>query len=190
MTIPVKRDQYNLNPNRCLECGKEILCIPGKNLTEVKSKKFCNNSCAAKYNNARKKKKAYFCKSCGAVIGYGEKYDRRKFCDKCNPSNVDWSKVTLRDIRSPRTYQANSRVRKLAQQIYAKSNRPKQCINCGYFTHYEICHIKAISEFDLDTPISTINDINNLMALCPNCHWEFDNGFLTLEDIRGCSSEG
>jgi len=38
-----------------------------------------------------------------------------------------------------------------------------------------VCHIKAVSDFDENTPIVIINSIDNLMALCPNCHWEFDN---------------
>ena len=34
--------------------------------------------------------------------------------------------------------------------------------------------------FDKDTTLNEINDINNLMALCRNCHWEFDNGLISL----------
>ena len=52
----------------------------------------------------------------------------------------------------------------------------------GYDKHYEVCHIKAVSDFSEDTPITVINHIDNLVALCPNHHWEFDNGLL---DIAG-----
>lgn len=31
-----------------------------------------------------------------------------------------------------------------------------------------------------------INDIENLVALCPTHHWEQENGFLSLADLRGC----
>ena len=59
--------------------------------------------------------------------------------------------------------------------IYQNSNKPKQCICCNYDKHYEVAHIKAVSDFNDDTLISEINDIDNLIALCPNHHWEYDN---------------
>lgn len=51
----------------------------------------------------------------------------------------------------------------------------KSCEKCGYDKHVEACHIKPISSFSQDTLISIINDPNNIIALCPNCHWELDN---------------
>jgi 5-methylcytosine-specific restriction endonuclease McrA len=51
----------------------------------------------------------------------------------------------------------------------------KPCNNCGYDKHVEICHIKPISEFDVNTKIKEVNSPDNLVQLCPNCHWEFDN---------------
>ena len=52
---------------------------------------------------------------------------------------------------------------------------PKVCSKCGYDKHVECCHIKPISEFPLSTKISEVNSENNLILLCPNCHWEHDN---------------
>jgi hypothetical protein len=34
---------------------------------------------------------------------------------------------------------------------------------------------EPISSFADDTPIDVINAPDNLLALCPNCHWEFDH---------------
>ena len=45
----------------------------------------------------------------------------------------------------------------------------------NYDKHIEIAHIKAIKDFDPDTRLSQINDVSNLLPLCPNCHWEFDH---------------
>lgn len=45
----------------------------------------------------------------------------------------------------------------------------------------EICHIKPISEFSDDTLIAIINHPDNIVILCPNCHWEFDNGLLKID---------
>ena len=54
------------------------------------------------------------------------------------------------------------------------------CKKCGYNKHFEICHIKPIHTFDKNTLLTVINEPSNLTALCPNCHWEFDNGLLKL----------
>ena len=51
---------------------------------------------------------------------------------------------------------------------------------CGYDKHYEIAHIKPVSDFEDDALITEINSIDNLIALCPNHHWEFDNGLLNI----------
>ena len=51
---------------------------------------------------------------------------------------------------------------------------------CGYYKHIEICHIKPIRDFPLDTPILEVNDLSNLIGLCPTHHWEFDNGILKI----------
>ena len=127
-------------------------------------------------------KKAYYCKKCGELIGYGHKeYSRRNLCDKCQSNYVDWSAITYGEMTSKRKYQVNSRIRELARNLYSKSDKPKQCMKCGYDKHYEVCHIKGISTFSDDTPISEINNLDNLIALCPNCHWELDNGLLDLQ---------
>ena len=78
---------------------------------------------------------------------------------------------------------ARTAIRKVANNIFDEYNIPKKCIICGYDKHIEIAHIKAVSEFSDDTLISEINDINNLAPLCPNHHWEFDNGILSKDEI-------
>lgn len=45
-----------------------------------------------------------------------------------------------------------------------------------------MCHIRAVSDFSDDALISEINDISNLIALCPNHHYEYDAGILDLKN--------
>jgi hypothetical protein len=40
--------------------------------------------------------------------------------------------------------------------------------------------MRSLTSFPLDTPIAVVNDLDNLVGLCPNCHWEFDHGLLQL----------
>lgn len=75
---------------------------------------------------------------------------------------------------------ARTSIQKGARKIYFINNINPCCKICGYNNHIEVAHIKAVSEFTEDTPISVINSIENLIGLCPNHHWEYDNGILTI----------
>ncbi len=139
---------------------------------------FCSRSCAASFNNKkvpRKTKHLKYCKHCEKQI-----FGRRTTCDRCNPSYVDWSKVTLSEVKQKATFQYSARVRQLARKNYRQSDNPKACLICGYDKHVEVCHKRPINEFPDDTYISEINDPNNLIALCPTHHWELDHGHLTF----------
>jgi hypothetical protein len=141
--------------------------------------KYCSLKCCDRH------KKTYYCKACSKIshIGYS---NRKKYCSECNPihnkSLRDWSKTTIEQhFNNLPNFQANSRIRALARSIYKKSSKPKSCFNCGYSKFYEVCHIKPISSFDRSTSIAIVNDIDNLIALCPNCHWELDHKLLICE---------
>ena len=157
----------------CLQCG-----------TYTNNLKFCSSSCSAKYNNTRRKKKQYFCRDCGTLLGEGYVFKDRVVCEKCNKSYVDWSTITYGDMlnRYKQNRDAHAHIRDIARRVYRRSDKPQKCMNCGYDKHYEVCHIDAIESFALDTPMSVVNNIHNLVGLCPNCHWELDNGLLECKD--------
>lgn len=58
------------------------------------------------------------------------------------------------------------------------------CSNCGYSKHIQLCHIKPIKDFSDDTLLKDVNSPDNIIQLCPNCHWEFDHGLLNLKEIE------
>ena len=94
--------------------------------------------------------------------------------------NKDWNSITYGDAIQTRKYQKNSRIRNLSRKIYKSSGKPECCMICGYDKHFEVCHIKAISSFPKTATVGEINNIDNLVALCPNHHWELDHGNLIL----------
>ena len=77
---------------------------------------------------------------------------------------------------------------RIRARAYAKKLGFKSCSKCGYDKHVEIAHIKPISSFPLTALVSEINNKDNIMPLCPNCHWEFDNGLLSLPERIPTSS--
>lgn len=72
-----------------------------------------------------------------------------------------------------------SRVRSSARVIF-KDLLKNPCQVCGYDKHVELCHIKPIASFEENTLLKEINTKDNLIMLCPNCHWELDHGLLNL----------
>ena len=73
-------------------------------------------------------------------------------------------------------------IRAGARQMHKDLGRPNICVNCGYDDYIEICHIKPVKDFKKCNLVE-INHPDNIVALCPNCHKQFDNGKITLEEI-------
>ena len=153
----------------CINCNKE-----------TNNPKFCNRSCAATYNNKhyiKRTAKINLCKSCGSPTIL-----RRKYCSKCNSiSRLDY---TL--DQATKVYRKHHRsalfnlVRSRAKPVMNQNNILKICYNCGYNKHVEVCHIISLFTFPLTAKLSEVNHIKNLVYLCPNCHWEFDNGLINI----------
>lgn len=75
---------------------------------------------------------------------------------------------------------ARSTVAKHARKVMEQANIPKICIICSYSLHVHVCHIRPVQDFNSSVLIRDINSIDNLVYLCPNHHWELDNGFLKI----------
>lgn len=160
--------KYYENPNRCRRCLKIIDVISGVKIPKIKKRKLCNDCLkSSRWGNKNKKKNT--CPTCGKIIG-------RSSSTCINHRVVASSNIGNRTkgelFASRKTWQsARSTIRRDAEKRFS----PKKCAICGYDKHVEICHIKSVSSFSDDTPISEINSLGNLIGLCPNCHWEFDN---------------
>jgi hypothetical protein len=191
-------DSYYLNPNRCMHCGSIIVVTETTKVTAVRVKKFCDSSCAAKYNNHKYPKRKSSaavptsiilnCQSCGNQIISGDL--RRKYCKACRyySRRVAFNSLGKRTKGSLFSSSANwqsarSSLRSHACKVFARSKRPKECVVCRYSIHVNIAHLCPVSAFPETALISEINHISNLVALCPNHHWEFDHSFLKIEDL-------
>ena len=69
-------------------------------------------------------------------------------------------------------------------QTTEKGTLAPRCQSCSYDKHVELAHLKSVSSFPSTATLKEINSPDNVLVLCPNCHYEFDNGLLPLEDIR------
>lgn len=207
-------DEYNKNPNHCLNCGKIIKILDGQKPSSVKKKRFCNRSCSAAYNNAaepkRKRASHSVCKNCGKEIlitrSPSGSYYRRKYCDECLPlilqKNAYKSKkieiedgfhnLTKGEVRASSRDSQRMRIKitNHARVVYKRTGKPYRCLACGYSLHVNICHVKDIKDFSDDSLISEINHPDNLITLCPTHHWEFDHGHWDYNIQRSVRSSG
>lgn len=145
---------------QCKNCKKPF----EKTIKEIKRGKnnnhFCSRHCSTIYNNINYPKRKPEGKCCYCKIAITKS---KKYCDQCTNNTL---------IKKHKYYQTTIRTNARA---LAKSLGWTSCKHCGYDKHIEICHIKPIKDFSEDSLISEVNHIDNLLPLCPNCHWEFDN---------------
>lgn len=102
---------------------------------------------------------------------------RSKFCRFCIKTEREWKQLTVQEAIYEKHHKSSAfaLIRYRARAVVKKAGIPQHCTKCGYDKHVEVCHIKAINEFELTESVDVVNDIANLIVLCPNCHWEFDN---------------
>jgi hypothetical protein len=168
----------------CANCNKECIKAASQIRKAKHGKNYCSSSCAAISNNKIttefKRKKTKKCKNCPNLI-----FNKVTYCQTCWKKFGSIDNFTLFDVAGERCMDATryTPIRQRCRNLYKNSDRPKQCIVCGYDKHYEVCHIKGIAEFTLETKVSEINSRENTVALCPNCHWEFDHGIIDKKEI-------
>lgn len=157
------RIAYYENPNICKHCGKLMEVPLNRRASHTKRQKYCSRACVGA------SKSISHPKAVKVKIIKPEKYAYLLL-------------VTKKDLFDKRGiyYRYRSTIRKHAHYVYNKEIDSHNCTICGYEKHIQVCHIKSVASFPNDTLISVINDITNLIGLCPNNHWEFDNGFITL----------
>ena len=182
---------------KCENCGKEFKILKGiYNQSETKHF-FCDNSCAATYNNkvrekknktnivwkGDKHKKGYDkCPICGK-----EKYYKSELCSSCR--NKEKRKIKERTLGSyidGHKYLTTkcSEIRKDARRTIEESKRERVCAYCHnheFDDILEVHHLKGILEFDSNATIGEINNENNLVWLCPNHHKMLEMGLIKLE---------
>lgn len=151
------------NSMNCLNCGRD-----------TNNPRFCGRSCAASYNNKMfpKKQKTVVlpcCIDCGKQLTHPKSVR----CNTCYHSGRMEDK-TLGEV----IYTVHHKSSAFALvRTRARAAIPKcPCQKCGYDKHTEVCHLKPIRDFELTALVSEINSPDNLIRLCPNCHWELDHG--------------
>ena len=157
---------------KCLKCKKSF--EKATNQIKRSPNHYCSTSCAAKANNKKyiKRKLEGKCKVCHSSISSSATY-----CKKC--WKIKHPKPDNRTIKEVGKYQGSGRyslIREHARKLLNGSLGT--CEFCGYSKHTQVCHVKAIKDFDKSCTVAEVNAPMNLLVLCPNCHWELDHELL------------
>lgn len=179
----------------CKACGTSNK----KSTSQIKKNKtgnfFCNRSCAATHNNkgvVRNPRKIRTCTRCPNTFTVSDTPGTRTIlCSDCKEQyilSMEHKNKTIGEYRNMLSVKgkhvswAHAHIRSF-NRSWNKILTKLPCQNCLYCKHIELAHIKPITSYEDHITLSEVNDPENILALCPNCHWEFDNGYLKLEDI-------
>lgn len=163
---------------------RQVLCANPSCGGETRNPRFCSRSCAATVNNRGKQRnprRDHPCPRCATA----QAPPNRKYCSRCwKEIAAENTQRNLSSVHSAASYQRSATIRRHARRVYAESGKQQMCAICGYDRHIEVCRIRAINSWPLDTPIAVINDPVNLVALCPNHHWEFDRQLVSVQGLE------
>lgn len=129
------------------------------------------------------------CKWCGKPVPYDRNKGSRSnkyFCSVncCTIFRNKW--MSSRDNNYSRNYTKKSDSTDSVIRQHARKelqHLPKICRSCGYEKYVEIHHIRPLRDFSGDAIVGEINALDNLIALCRNCHWELDKGHISIDHI-------
>lgn len=176
--IPVTRMTGKFS-TECKQCNNNLLV----SFYKLKENNFCNQTCANTYNNSiSKKDRTSCCNNC--LKSFTKTKDKvSNTCSQLCYMELGMKQRLMKDVIKRTDANKYDNIRQNARK-YSKYFYPTNCMLCGYDKHYEVCHVKDLKNFTREETIYEINNKNNLIHLCPNCHWEFDHNQIDIQKIQ------
>jgi hypothetical protein len=164
---------------KCTKClvNKDYNSFSKRKASKDGLRTICKQCCAS-YASQQAESQKKPCLFCGNLC-----WGKKKRCQKCKQEHSlnNYETLTVGDkVYDKHKYAKYSYIRFWARKIAIEQLGFKKCCNCGYDKHIEIAHKKPVSSFPPETLIKDINTPDNLLPLCPNCHYEYDNNLLIL----------
>lgn len=180
----------------CSRCDVVFTKVKSQIEKSKSGRHFCSRICSASFNNKGVARNKPVLRNCNLCLGNFENINGHRSRSRC-PDCVNGF-PTFFEMR--RNNLENLTIGEVKNKFRSKEKHPswknhyarclnrswnkelirKPCYVCNYELHVELCHIKAISDFDDSATIGEVNDKSNIVQLCRNCHWEYDNGLLKL----------
>ena len=164
---------------------------------DTSNPRFCSRRCSAIVSNKKSPKRSIkkLCEMPGCVSlvmtskknycaehvnHYKEKLQKNREIQKF------WTMGDVRNQCVAQGHHASSLhavVRRLGRDWNGHLKQNCERRGCGYGLHVELCHIKPLMSFHDDALLKEVNCPTNILILCPNHHWEFDNNLLSFNDF-------
>lgn len=156
---------------------------------------FCSRSCSAKFNNKntphiKKSKVNRICDYCKNIYLTSHEHRSKKYCPVCVKLTFAFTHkdLTLQEywnrpsVKNKHPSWKNAHIRGF-NRSWNKELTAIPCIICGYKKHVELCHIKDVADFPPTATLGEVNNPKNILPLCRNHHWEFDNSLIDPSDL-------
>jgi hypothetical protein len=154
--VSCKKENVTRHISKIKICGpgkREVVEIP----VDIKCK-WCNKDFSSHTSMIRHEKNS--CKYKNEILQkqLKEANDRNKELEKLHSST------------------RNTLIRSEARKLFNEKYKKLHCIHCNNKNrdNIQICHIKAVKDFNILTPIRVINHLSNIISLCANCHLDLD----------------
>lgn len=153
---------------------------------------FCSKSCSAKINNLGKRRHPpRNCVNCNKNYITTKTHRSLRRCEECikqlmtpqEGKNMTLQQHLERDSIKDKPHSWRLAHIRHYNRSWNKDLLKFPCQVCGYSKHIELAHIKPMHSFSLNDKLGDINASSNIVVLCPNHHWEFDNGLIDIKDI-------
>ena len=177
--------KYYENPNHCKECGKVIRVRDNQKVSETRTKKFCNKSCAARFNSRGVSRRSDvrsegICRRCGEIIKFKKKpwgYGRRRLCDSCLQQTKHGS--TFRIVKKIKTLSKSKKQLLKTKQIFYP--------NIELITKEELL-FKHKNYFSFKSAISAharkVFQESGKSTTCPICGYNYKNEVCHIKEVK------
>ena len=164
-----EKNHYEIKPYKSYYCSRKCSLINANNIKYKDHKKTITN-----------------CVNCNCVI---DNRSKKKLCLSCytNITRTKLENQTLGEIKNKHKTRKflhwySSEIRNFNRE-WNKPLLNLPCQVCGYSRKIHLAHIKPICSYPDTALLKEINSENNNLVLCPNHHSEFDDGYLSLDQI-------
>jgi hypothetical protein len=150
---------------------------------------FCSIKCSCIRNNKikidnSKPLETIKCRTCDTEVSKNRKVKHCKECIANGKHKKGACHITDNTLGMYRSRRNDASVYSPIRDHARKVNTKCECLVCGYSKHFDVCHVKDIKDFDDSATVGEINHPSNIIPLCKNHHWEFDNDEMEETDLN------
>ena len=158
------KESYELNPKICKYCGKPIPWDKREN-------NFCNNSCAAAFNNKSRSKKYTLTKQSRYCLNCGKELNSRqnKYCSLACQKDFERKEYITKWKRGEESGLSGEYGLSKHIRYYLIEKHNYKCELCGWGQENPYTHTIPLEIHHKDGNYLN-NSEENLQVLCPNCH--------------------